>query len=92
MSRPPIALTCGEPGGIGLEIAAKAWDAVGREIPFFLIGDAAHLAKGLGAERIERIDRPGQARAAKALPVMQHDFPAAARPGHADPANARGVI
>ena len=28
MSLPPLALTMGEPAGIGMEIAAKAWRAV----------------------------------------------------------------
>lgn len=30
--------------------------------------------------------------ASRAMPVLRHDFPAAAQPGRPDPANARGVI
>ena len=46
---PPVALTLGDPAGIGGEIALKAWAALraaGR--PFFLIGDLGHMA-ALGA-------------------------------------------
>ena len=32
MSHPPIALSCGEPAGIGPEIAAKAWAALGAHL------------------------------------------------------------
>lgn len=42
----PIALTCGEPAGIGPEIAVKARRALGQRLPFFWIGDPAHLPEG----------------------------------------------
>ncbi len=86
-----VALTCGDPAGIGPEITAAAWRGLGGELPFFLIGDAAHLPPGTP---VARIDDPGEAAAAAArgLPVLQHDFPAPARPGTLDPANASAVI
>ena len=41
-----------------------------------------------------RIEDPAEVAAAlpRGLPVLDHAFAAAARPGHLDPANARGVI
>ena len=89
MNPAPIALTCGEPGGIGLEIASKAWAEIGRETPFFLIGDTAHFE---GRANFVRIASPEEAMAAAALPILQHDFPAPADPGFADPTNAQAVI
>ncbi|MCF3594675.1 4-hydroxythreonine-4-phosphate dehydrogenase PdxA [Rhodobacteraceae bacterium LMO-12] len=87
----PIALTCGEPAGIGPELALKAWQASECRFDFFWIGDPAHLPKG--ANFIE-ISTPGEARKAmtRGLPVLPHAFAAPATPGHPDPANAQGVI
>ena len=41
----PIALTCGEPAGIGAEIAVLARTAL-PDLPFFWLGDPRHLAQG----------------------------------------------
>ncbi|MBO6601866.1 MAG: 4-hydroxythreonine-4-phosphate dehydrogenase PdxA [Roseicyclus sp.] len=92
MSTAPIALSCGEPAGIGPEIAAKAWARLGARLPFFAIGDPKHLT-GHGAP-VEVIHAPGDAThiSGHALPVLAHEFPAAAIPGKPDPANAQAVI
>ncbi|WP_116131941.1 4-hydroxythreonine-4-phosphate dehydrogenase PdxA [Tropicimonas sp. IMCC34043] len=89
-SLPPV-LTCGEPAGIGPEIAARAWDRLRGTLPFAWIGDPRHLPAGTP---IAEIATPAEAaRAAEtALPVLRHDFPAATVPGCPDPANAAGVI
>ena len=65
-----IALTCGEPAGIGPEIVAKAWHQLGARLPFFVIADPAHLA-GLGVTPIP-IARPQDAlqAAGRGLPVL----------------------
>ncbi len=87
----PIALSCGEPAGIGAEIALKAWAALRADCPFFWVGDPGHLPKG--APMVEIAD-PADAGAVcgTAMPVLAHPFAAPARPGQPDPANARGVI
>ncbi|MEM8843164.1 MAG: 4-hydroxythreonine-4-phosphate dehydrogenase PdxA, partial [Pseudomonadota bacterium] len=87
----PIALSCGDPAGIGPEIAAKARDALHDTCPFFYIGDAAHLPPGTP---VAQINDPSEVAAtiATALPVLQLDFPAPNQPGHPDPANAPSVI
>ncbi|MDJ0825954.1 MAG: 4-hydroxythreonine-4-phosphate dehydrogenase PdxA [Rhodobacter sp.] len=89
MTAAPVALSCGEPAGIGPELAVKAWDALRDTVPFFWIGDPRHLPAG--ASWTEIAD-PGEAAAAHALPVLRHAFPAAATAGQPDPANAQAVI
>lgn len=90
MSR-PIALSCGEPSGIGPEIAAKAWAALRDTAPFFYIGDPRHLPQGTAFRLIET---PAEALtvSAEALPVLHLPFAAEAKPGQPDAANAQGVI
>lgn len=87
----PVALTCGEPSGIGPEIAVKARLALGGTLPFFWIGDPRHLPPG---SSFAEIGDPAQAAdvAPGLLPVLRHDFPALARPGSPDPANAATVV
>ena len=90
-SLPPIALTCGDPAGIGAEIALKARAALGADLPFFWIGDPAHLPKDA---EFAVIDHPAQAAdvAATSLPVLAHPFAKHATAGHPDPANAQGIV
>lgn len=86
----PVALTCGEPAGIGAEIAVLARAAL-PDLPFFWIGDPRHLPEGtLFAE----ISSPVEAAsvAPGLLPVLRHAFAGPAIPGSPSPENARGVI
>ncbi|MFM2355292.1 MAG: hypothetical protein RLZZ528_1028, partial [Pseudomonadota bacterium] len=87
----PVALTCGEPAGVGAEIAVKARAALGDGVPFFWIGDPAHLPQGTDHHLI---GHPAEAAgvAANCLPVLPHAFPAPALPGKPDARNAQGVI
>ncbi len=87
----PIALTCGEPAGVGPEISFKAWRDLRGDLPFFVIGDPAHFA-GIGP--LEEITHPSQARKAMAsgLPILPQSFKAPATAGTANLANAQGVI
>ena len=86
-----IALTCGEPAGIGPEIAAAAWSRLRGRVPFFLIGDPAHLPEGTP---VAVIDAPAEAaRAAQAaLPVLAHPFDGPRVPGRPQAAQAQGVV
>jgi len=34
MSRPPLVMSCGDPSGIGPEIALKAWEVLRGDVPF----------------------------------------------------------
>ena len=91
MSFAPVALTCGEPAGVGLEIAEKAWTALNSEVPFFLIADPTHLP-GTVPHRV--LQGPGEAIEvmADALPVLPHPFAATRTPGTPHPDNAEGII
>jgi 4-hydroxythreonine-4-phosphate dehydrogenase len=85
----PIALTCGDPAGIGPELALKAFQALRNEVVFFWIGDPSHLGQGAA---YTMIDSPAQALHADSLPVLPHHFEAPATPGTPSPANAKGVV
>ena len=86
----PIAVSCGEPAGIGPELAHKAWAALGTDLPFFLIGDPAHVTAG----PIVQINDPTQAEEAArdGLPVLPHAFDGPLTPGTPNPGHAAAVI
>ncbi len=87
----PVALTCGEPAGIGPEITAKAWAVLGAEAPFFLIGDKTHLPPGTPVSLIDDPSECARA-AASGVPVLHHEFALPVRPGHPEPDCAQNVI
>ena len=91
MTIPPVALTCGEPAGVGPEITEKAWRELRDEISFFSIGDPSHLP---GQVPHQVIANPDQARAIckTALPVLPMQFNGPNTPGRANPKHALGVI
>ena len=86
--RPPLAVTCGEPAGIGPEVVAKARIAL-PDLPFFVMGNPDHFAShGIA---IRSIDTPADV-VDGVLCVLPHDVPGPARPGAPDPAQAAGVV
>ena len=87
----PVALTCGDPSGIGPEIAVKAWQALGDGLPFFWIGDPGHLPARAPAEIIQSPAQAAEA-ARLGLPVLPHAFKSPAIPGMPAPENAAGVV
>ncbi|MBU9696245.1 4-hydroxythreonine-4-phosphate dehydrogenase PdxA [Rhodobacteraceae bacterium HSP-20] len=87
----PVALTCGDPAGIGAEIALAARARLGDEVPFFWIGDPSHLPQGAAFQVIAAPDEAVSVAAGR-MAVLAHDFPRPALPGQPDPANAQGVI
>lgn len=89
----PIALTMGEPGGIGPEIAVKAHAALAADGPaFFFVGDGA-TAERAGAVVIA-ISTPAEASSAfrRGLPVLDIGVRARIAPGRADPSSASAVL
>jgi len=74
----PIAISCGEPAGIGPEIAVAAWKALQDDIPLLWIGDDVALTDGTHV--------PGK------FNVLARNFGPPVTPGHANPAHAQGVI
>jgi 4-hydroxythreonine-4-phosphate dehydrogenase len=95
----PLALTLGEPAGIGPDITLKAWlrRAELNLPPFYVRGDSALLrerARTLGLDlRLAEIS-PDDAPAAfaDALPVVATGAAATARPGQPDDSSANAAI
>ncbi|MGB3556628.1 MAG: 4-hydroxythreonine-4-phosphate dehydrogenase PdxA [Jannaschia sp.] len=84
----PVAVTCGEPSGIGPEVIAKA-RALLQDVPFFVLGNPVHFA-GLGVET--RVIAAPDESAGTGLAILPHDIPGPRIPGRPDPAQAPGVI
>ncbi|WP_368188347.1 4-hydroxythreonine-4-phosphate dehydrogenase PdxA [Aestuariibius sp. HNIBRBA575] len=87
----PIAISCGEPAGIGPEIAVSAWSQLRGDIPMLWIGDPKHLPDGTPFEIITDTSQ-ASALCPNALPVLARDFGPDLTPGVAQPAHAAGVI
>ena len=95
----PLALTMGEPAGIGGEVAMAAWLRRGDGVPaFYLIDDPdrlARLARALGWKvRLRTIAEPAAALSAfgEALPVMPIGGAPMAAPGEPAPQDAPLVV
>lgn len=96
----PIALTMGEPAGIGGEIALKAWMGQAEtKLPiFFIIDDQSRLKRLSSAfnwpVEIIAISTPEEAPDAfrHGLPVLEHTLPGSITPGQPDPTNAPSII
>ncbi len=86
-----IAISCGEPGGIGPEIALRAWEVLRTELPLLWIGDPSHLPDGADWQAIDDASEAA-ALSPRKLPVLARDFGSPAVPGRADPRHAQGVI
>ena len=95
----PLALTSGEPAGIGPDVTLKAWlrrDEL--KLPaFYWLGDAASLdrrAKVLGLNVRLAEGRPEDANSAfaHALPVVPTGRAATALPGHPDDSSAGAAL
>ncbi len=95
----PLAVTMGDPAGIGGEISLQAWCALRSGSQCFVVLDdparLAELARAINADLSIRVVNDAGAAAAvfrEALPVLPVRLAAPAVPGKPDPANARAVI
>jgi len=94
----PLALTMGDPAGIGGELSLRAWLARRHGSPFVALDDPARLeqiARKLGLDVPIRTVASLEAGAAlfrDALPVLPVPLVAPPRPGVPDPENAAAVI
>lgn len=92
----PLALTMGDPAGVGPMIAWKAWQArQPRQRPFYVIAPADVMAQASEAGRssLQKIKSPADAAGAfgSALPVLE--IPGhGALPGKPDPSHAPAII
>ena len=92
--RLPVALTSGDPAGVGLELTPKAWKILRDTLPFFVIADRGHLASVTGDGPIVELKRPEDAihACAEGLPFIHHEFPEPASPGKPCLANAGATV
>ena len=93
----PLALTLGDPAGIGPEIVVKAWRALKDSGPaFFVVGDAQSVASAptSGAGLVRSISSPDEAEAvfADAIPVLDLPLRAPVVAGRPSPAAAPFII
>ena len=90
----PLALTPGDPAGIGAEIAVKAWQQRETLPPFFLIDDPdriSALGMNVPVAEIELPEEVGEV-FDRALPVLLHEFPEKVVPGKPQPGNAKATV
>jgi len=95
----PMALTLGEPAGIGPDLALTVWHrrAELKLPPFYIVADAEFLrrrAARLGLDVPIATVTPAAATAAfaSALPVVALDLTVSAEPGHPDRSSAPAAI
>jgi 4-hydroxythreonine-4-phosphate dehydrogenase len=95
----PLALTSGEPAGIGPDIAISAWLRRGELNlpPFYLLGEHAFFAEracalGLKIELADSTPEDACATFPHALPVVATGHRATARPGHPDATSAAAAL
>jgi len=90
--RAPLALSLGDPAGIGPEIAAKAWESrVEQNLPaFFVVGDQRSI-EAVWRGPVERITDPAHTVACfdQALPIVQVEDAGEIIPGLPNSAGAR---
>jgi 4-hydroxythreonine-4-phosphate dehydrogenase len=93
----PLALSLGDPAGIGPEITVKAWRALNRTGPaFMVVGDfeVLNAASAAGASSLRRVAGADEAAQvfSEALPVLDLPLQATVVAGRPDPAYAAAVI
>lgn len=97
MKTGPLALTLGDPAGIGPEIIVKAWAQLRRTGPAFLVvGDSQSLASasGSGGTIVRRVISPDEAAKVfpDAIPVLDIPLRAPVVSGQPTSAAAKSVI
>ncbi|MDG2522354.1 4-hydroxythreonine-4-phosphate dehydrogenase PdxA [Caulobacter segnis] len=91
----PLALSLGDPAGVGPEIVAKAWAELRNSGPaFMVVGDAQSLRAASGAPPVRAVTGPGQALEvfSQALPVLDLPLQTAVVAGRPDSAHASAII
>src|SRR5262245_15320668 len=93
--KPPLALTMGDPAGIGGELTLRAWQALHRNGPRFVaLDDPRRLSALSSAVPVREVASPAAANDVfgTALPVLPIALAETAVPGRPDKANARAVM
>jgi len=87
----PIVVTCGDPAGVGPEVAVSAWKALKNEIPLCILIDPNFLPKNIN---IKILDQPPLTSEIErnSLTVIQHKFAKHRVPGKPNLKNAEATI
>jgi len=93
----PLAVTLGDPAGVGPEIIVKAWEALRENGPLFMVvgdHDALAAAPSRGGARLRRIGSPESAADifTDALPVLDLPLLSPVVAGKSSPAYASAII
>jgi 4-hydroxythreonine-4-phosphate dehydrogenase len=91
----PLALSAGDPAGVGAEIIAKAWAALRWEgPPFMVVGDARSLASAGSGVKVKTVTGPAQALDVfpVALPVLDVPLLSPVISGQPSSAHAAQII
>ena len=94
----PLAVSMGDPAGIGLELAARVWADRDGAPPFFFVGDADALLRaakriGVSAPRLNIVETMDETIADTAtLTVLNLKLAMEETPGEPDPVNAEATI
>jgi 4-hydroxythreonine-4-phosphate dehydrogenase len=92
-SSAPLALTLGDPAGVGPEIIAKAWRALKDEGPAFVVIGDRDLLAAEGVPTVEAACLADAAQAfAEALPVLHQPVSAPVESGVPSPAHAPAIV
>ncbi|MBO0711858.1 MAG: 4-hydroxythreonine-4-phosphate dehydrogenase PdxA [Acetobacteraceae bacterium] len=93
MSAAPLALTMGDPAGIGGEITVGAWRALRESgVVFVALDDPARLAAHGAPIEVVGTTAAAASVFARAVPVLPIPLANPPRPGAPDPANAPQVV
>ena len=98
MTGAPLAVTMGDPAGIGPEITLAAWQRLAGRHPFAVLADPDHLAAlalSLGRDvPVRAVESMAEAAAvfARALPVLPEKLAAPVVPGSPDPRHAPAIV
>jgi len=91
----PLALTLGDPAGVGPEIIVKAWNELRKGgPPFLVVGDYQALASVGRASVLKKVVSPAEAMTtfADALPVLDLPLRAPVVAGQPSPAAAPAIV
>jgi 4-hydroxythreonine-4-phosphate dehydrogenase len=93
----PLAVSMGDPAGIGLELAARVWADREAAPPFFLVGDPDAFERacarlGVAKPKLNVVEEASQLAEGDALNVLHVALAMEETPGEPDPVNADATI
>ena len=69
----PIVITCGDPAGVGPEVAVSAWKALKDEIPLCILIDPDFLPKNINIKILDQAPLTSDIEK-NVLTVIRHKF------------------